>query len=52
MSLATILIVVLLVLLIVAAPVWPHAQTWGPWPSGGIGVVLLIVLVLYLAGRI
>lgn len=53
MSLVTLLIVVLLVLLIVGAfPAWPHAVAWGYGPSGGLTVILLIILVLVAAGRI
>jgi hypothetical protein len=47
-----ILIVVLVLLLIGAAPSWPYSRNWGYWPSGGIGTILLIVLILLLLGRI
>ncbi|MDX6712748.1 MAG: hypothetical protein QOH96_3764 [Blastocatellia bacterium] len=47
-----ILIVVLVVLLIGAAPSWPHSRSWGYYPSGTIGLVLVIVLILLLLGRI
>jgi hypothetical protein len=47
-----ILLVILLVLLIGAAPRWPYSRNWGYWPSGGIGTILLIVLILLLLGRI
>lgn len=46
-----ILLVVLIILLIGAVPSWPHSRNWGYWPSGGIGTILLIVLILYLLGR-
>jgi hypothetical protein len=49
--LGTILTVVILVMLIGAIPTWPHSQGWGYWPSGGLGLVLLIVLILMLMGR-
>jgi hypothetical protein len=38
--------------LIGALPRWPHSSTWGYYPSGGLGIVLIIVIVLVLAGRI
>lgn len=50
--LGTILIVVLLLLLLGAWPSWPHSQSWGYYPSGTLGLVLVIVLVLALVGRI
>jgi hypothetical protein len=50
--LGTILIVVLLLLLLGAWPLWPHSRSWGYYPSGTLGMVLVIVLVLALVGRI
>ena len=50
--LGTILIVVLLLLLRGAWPSWPHSRSWGYYPSGTLGLVLVIVLVLALVGRI
>jgi hypothetical protein len=47
-----ILIVVLVLLLLGVFPTWPHSRNWGYGPSGGLGVVLLILLVLFLAGRL
>ncbi len=52
MSLATILLIVLVLLLIGALPTWPHSTGWGYYPSGGIGLVLLIVIILLVTGRI
>ena len=52
MSTRTILIVVLLLLLLGALPTWPYSAGWGYYPSGGLGVVLLIIVVLLLVGRI
>jgi hypothetical protein len=52
MSTQTILIVVLLLLLLGALPTWPYSAGWGYYPSGGLGLVLLIVVVLLLLGRI
>ncbi|WP_367179935.1 DUF3309 family protein [uncultured Zoogloea sp.] len=48
----TILLIVLIVLLIGAFPSWPHSQSWGYGPSGGIGFIVVILLVLVLLGRI
>jgi hypothetical protein len=50
--LSTILIIVLILLLIGAFPSWGHSASWGPGPSGLIGVLLLIVIVLVLTGRL
>ena len=44
----TILLIVLLLLLIGAVPAWPHSRGWGYYPSGGIGLVLIILLVIFL----
>lgn len=52
MNTGTILLVVLVVLAIVALPRWSHSASWGYYPSGGLGLILLIVLVLVLLGRI
>jgi hypothetical protein len=48
----TILIIILLILLLGALPAWPYSSGWGYYPSGGLGLVLLIVLILWLMGRI
>jgi hypothetical protein len=48
----TILIVVLLLLLLGAWPAWPHSRSWGYYPSGTLGLILVIMLVLALLGRI
>ena len=48
----TILIVILILLLIGAAPAWPYSRNWGYYPSGGLGLVLLIIIILLLLGRI
>ena len=52
MTLSTILLVVLVVLLIGALPRWPHSANWGYFPSGGLGIVLTVVLVLFVIGWI
>jgi hypothetical protein len=48
----TILLVILVVMLIGALPTWPHSRRWGYYPSGGLGLVVLILLILLLMGRI
>jgi len=48
----TILIVILILLLIGALPAWPYSTNWGYYPSGGVGLVLLILVVLFLMGRL
>ena len=50
--LSTILIIVLILLLVGALPAWPYSARWGYYPGGGLGLILLIVVVLMLAGRI
>lgn len=52
MSLGTILLVVLVVLVIAAIPTWPYSASWGYAPSGGLGLILLIIVVLLLMGRL
>jgi Protein of unknown function (DUF3309) len=48
----TILIVVLILLLLGAIPVWPYSQSWGYFPTGGLGLVLTVIIILVLLGRI
>lgn len=48
----TILLIILILLLIGALPTWPYSSGWGYYPSGILGLVLLIVLVLVLLGRV
>lgn len=52
MSLGNILIVVLLLMLVGVLPAWPHSINWGYFPSGTLGVVLIVVIVLLVMGRI
>jgi hypothetical protein len=51
-AMGTILLIILILLLIGALPAWPYSSGWGYWPSGGLGLILLIVIVLALAGHI
>jgi len=48
----TILIVILILIFVGALPTWPHSKNWGYYPSGGLGLVLLILIILLLMGRI
>ena len=52
MSIGLILLIILILLLVGAAPTWPYSRNWGYYPSGGLGLILLIVLILLLLGRI
>jgi hypothetical protein len=47
-----ILLIILIVLLIGALPTWPYSSSWGYYPSGGLGLVLIVLLILLLMGRI
>jgi hypothetical protein len=49
---STILLIILVLLLIGALPAWPHSRSWGYYPSGGVGLVVLILIILLLTGRI
>ena len=48
----TLLIVLLVLMMLGSAPTWPHSRGWGYYPSGGLGLVLLILLILALSGRL
>ena len=50
--LGTILLVVLILFLIGALPTWPHSRSWGYYPSGGVGLIVMILIVLLLLGRL
>ncbi len=50
--LRTILLIVLVLLLLGALPTWPYSTGWGYYPSGGLGLILLIVVILIFAKRI
>lgn len=52
MPISTILIIILILILIGAVPAWPHSRAWGYGPSGIVGVLLIVLLVLLLMGRI
>jgi hypothetical protein len=48
----TILLVILILMLLGAVPAWPHSRNWGYAPSGGLGLVVIILLALILTGRL
>ncbi len=50
--LGTILLVILILMLVGAIPSWSHSKNWGYGPSGGIGLIVIILIVLLLSGRI
>lgn len=52
MSLGTILLIVLILILIGVIPTWPHSRSWGYAPSGVLGIVVVVILVLLLMGRL
>ena len=47
-----ILLIIIIILLVGAFPTWPHSQNWGYAPSGILGTILIVVLILFLLGRI
>ena len=51
-AMGTILLIILILLLVGALPAWPYSSGWGYWPSGGLGLILLIVFVLALSGNL
>lgn len=48
----TILLVILILMLVGALPTWPHSRDWGYYPSGGLGLIVVVLLVLMLVGRV
>lgn len=52
MSIGLILLIIVILVLVGVLPTWPHARSWGYGPSGILGVILVIILVLFLMGRI
>jgi hypothetical protein len=48
----TILLVVLILLLLGVLPAWPYSHSWGYYPSGGLGLIVIVLIVLLLAGRL
>lgn len=52
MSIGTILLIILILMLVGALPTWPHSKNWGYYPSGGLTLVVVVLLILVLTGRI
>ncbi len=52
MSLGTVLLIILILLLLGALPTWPYSAGWGYYPSSGVGLIVLIVIILLVTGRI
>jgi hypothetical protein len=52
MSLTTIIIVILVLALLGVIPAWPHSRSWGYGPSGVVGLILIVLLILFLMGRL
>jgi hypothetical protein len=50
--LGTILIILLVLMLVGSVPTWPHSRNWGYYPSGGLGLVLLVLIILLVMGRL
>jgi hypothetical protein len=48
----TVLLVILILLIVGALPTWPYSASWGYYPAGGLGLILLIVVILALLGRL
>lgn len=48
----TILLILLILVLIAALPTWPYSASWGYYPSGGVGLIVLILVILFLLGRL
>jgi len=51
-SVSTLLLIILVLFLVGALPRWPHSANWGYYPSSGIGIILIIVIILLLTGRL
>lgn len=49
---STILVIILILLLVGALPAWPYSTGWGYYPSGGLGLLLVVILILALMGRV
>ena len=52
MSLGTILLIILILALVGALPAWPYSSSWGYYPTGGLGLIVLIVIILLVLGKI
>ena len=52
MTIGTLLMIIVILMLVGALPTWPHSKNWGYYPSGGLGLVAIILLILLLLGRL
>lgn len=52
MTVGTLLVILLILMLVGVLPTWPHSKNWGYYPSGGLGLVVTILIVLLLLGRL
>jgi hypothetical protein len=52
MSVGTILVIILILALVGIIPIWPHSRSWGYGPTGGVGLIVLILVILLLLGKI
>jgi hypothetical protein len=52
MSIGTILLIILVLALVGIIPIWPHSRSWGYAPTGGVGLIVLILVILLLLGKI
>ena len=52
MTIGTFLLILLILFLVGALPTWPHSRKWGYYPSGGLGEVVIVLLILVLMGRL
>lgn len=52
MSISGILLIILVLILVGALPTWPHSRNWGYYPSGGTGLIVIVLLILLVTGRI
>ncbi len=52
MTLGTILLIIFILMLVGALPAWPHSKSWGYYPTGGLGLLVLILLILVLMGKL
>ena len=52
MSVGMIVLIIVVLILVGVLPTWPHSRSWGPAPGGIVGVILLVLLVLFLMGKI
>ena len=52
MTLGTVLLIFLILVLVSIIPIWPHSRTWGYVPTGGVGMVAIVIMILILLGRI